>query len=90
MGKKIKVIKEEYNNDGEIQFDVHLCGSQQLLDTKFQELKDYYKSLPQFKNNDEYYGENSIKIEESEDSFYMYNECDDYYILLEIIEKEIL
>jgi hypothetical protein len=82
---KLFVIKQEFCQMGEVEYDVYLC-TEQTIDRNFQKLKDIFRKHEAFKDV-----EDKLIINDDDSMFSIYPEMtSDYYVTLEIVEKEIL
>lgn len=91
MATKIYLVKEEYNNDGELQYDVFPCASLEAAQRKMEERKELLFIAGGHWNNYSMYGDGDgvIEIERGTDSFFVKDLCDDYHCFLEIEEAEL-
>lgn len=87
--EKIWLVKQESCVDGESFFNVVPCASldaakKVMLEEKKTLLNESFRYVG-YKDNPEDY-----EVEETELSFYIHMNCDDYYEYIKIEEKEIL
>lgn len=81
-GKKIYVVLEEYNNDGEIESSV--LGVFETMEKAYNKLEsqiEVYKSYGVFDADD------FDSAEKDENSYYISCPCDDYYGKIDILEE---
>lgn len=79
-GKKVYVVLEEYNNDGEIESGVlGVFDTMEKAYNKLEEQIEVYKSYGVFDTED------FDDAEKDENSFYISCSCDDYYGSIEIL-----
>lgn len=81
-GKKVYVVLEEYNNDGEIESCVlGVFDTMEKAYNKLEEQIEVYKSYGVFDTED------FDSAEKDENSYYISCSCDDYYGSIDIIEQ---
>lgn len=91
MATKISLVKEEYNNDGEIQNEIFPCISLEAAQRKMEERKQLLFGAEGHWNDYSMYGDGDgdIEIERGTDSFFVTDLCDDYHCFLEIEEAKV-
>lgn len=86
--EKVWVFTQESNVNGEIHFNVIVCKDRETAVQTMEKEKEWIRKdswhFRDYDPNDE-----ELTIEESDHSFYINDECDDYYEELFIEEKEI-
>lgn len=86
--EKVCVFTQESNVNGEIHFNVIVCKDRETAVQTMEKAKEWIRKdswhFRDYDPNDE-----DLTIEESDHSFYVNDECDDYYEKLFIEEKEI-
>lgn len=91
MATKIYLVKEEYNNDGEIQNEVFPCISLEVAQRKMEERKKLLFGVgghwSDYDMNSD--GDDDVSIEQDTNSFQVEDLYDDYHCFLEIEEAEV-
>lgn len=91
MATKIFLVKEEYNNDGEIQNEVFPCISLEVAQRKMEERKKLLFGVgghwSDYDMNSD--GDDDVSIERDTNSFKVEDLYDDYHCFLEIEEAEV-
>jgi len=86
--KKVWVMTQESNVDGDVSFNVIVCDSEKAALAQMEREKEWIAEesnhFKGFDPNDE-----SLEIEESKHRFFIMDECDDYYEEIMVMEKEI-
>lgn len=87
MVGKIYLVTEEYNNNGEVTFDSFPCVNLIVANRVMQERKEKL-----FNENGHWHNYEcaNVLIEQDETSFFVRDVFDDYYCLLNIIEKDMI
>ena len=86
---KVWIMTQESNVNGEIYFNVVVCDSEQSARKAMQQEMDWIKNESNhFKNYDP--NDESLEIEQTENRFFIMDECDDYYEEIIISEKEVM
>lgn len=80
--KKVYVVLEEYNNDGEIESSV--LGVFETMEKAYNKLEE---QIEVYKSYDVFDTEDFDDAEKDENSFYIFKSCDDYYGKIDIIEQ---
>lgn len=81
-GKKVYVVLEEFNNDGEIESGVlGVFDTIEKAHVKLESQIEIYKSYGFFDVDD------FDSAEKDENSFYIFCSCDDYYGKIDVIEQ---
>lgn len=91
MATKIFLVKEEYNDDGQIQNEVFPCTSLEVAQRKMEERKKLLFGIgghwSDYDMNSD--GDDDVSIEQDTNSFKVEDLYDDYYCFLEIEEAKV-
>ena len=89
MATKIYLVKEEYNNDGEIQNEVFPCISLEAAQRKMEERKKLLFGVGGHWSDYDMNGDGDISVEQDTNTFQVEDLDDDYHCYLEIEEAEV-
>lgn len=91
MATKIYLVKEEYNNNGELQYDIFPCASLEAAQRKMEERKELLFIAGGHWNNYDMNsdGDDDVFIEQGINTFKVEDLYDDYHCYLEIEEAEL-
>lgn len=85
MEEKVFVVTNESCIDGEMFFNVEVCATPDKAKEVFESKKAEVLSQGHFSFKDD----ENFTIEEEENSYFINDESDDYYELIEIYEKKV-
>lgn len=91
MATKVYLVKEEYTNNGELQYEVFPCASLEAAQRKMEERKELLFIVGGHWNGYDMNGDgdDDVSIEQGTNSFEVEDLYDDYRCFLEIEEAEL-